>query len=97
MGRDPLFIIFLDLCIYECFAYIYVHVCTCTTCVLSTQGGQKKASDSPMLQLQVVVSSNVGTENGILVLQRSFNSDKINLKLDCITLEMHTQNMNSTI
>lgn len=40
-----------------------LHVCQCTTCILGALGGQKKASGPPGLELQMIVSSHVGSRN----------------------------------
>jgi hypothetical protein len=49
--------------VYECFACRHIYA----PCVCSDYRGQKRASDSPELQLWMVVSRHVGTENLKLV------------------------------
>ena len=49
---------------YECFVCMYVcALCVCTMCVSGAHGGLKKDLDSLGLEMQPVVSYDVGAEN----------------------------------
>lgn len=50
-----------------CTSVFCLHVRLCTPCKPDVQGGQKRASDSPELELQITVKHQVGIRNWILV------------------------------
>lgn len=41
----------------------WLHVCLCTIYVPNALGGQKRVSDNPEVELQIVVSHHVGAGN----------------------------------
>lgn len=49
-----------------CVLSVLLHLCVCTTCVPDVRGGQKRALDSLILELEMVVNHQVSTENRTL-------------------------------
>ena len=58
----------VSVCLCVC---VSVCLCLCTICIPAAQRGQKRASDSLKLELQMVVSHHMGAGNQILVSQRA--------------------------